>query len=81
MKTTVDLPDRLLEDAKEMASKQKTTIRALLEEGLRAVLKARSRPRPFKLRRATFLGQGLNPDVREGSWESLRDAIYEGRGA
>jgi hypothetical protein len=81
MKTTVDISDRLLNAAKKLASKQGTTVRALIEEGLRRVLSERAQPGGFKLRRATYKGKGLQPEVQEGSWQSIRDLIYEGHGA
>ena len=39
MKTTIELSDALFHSAKELASKSQTTMRALVEEGLRRVLK------------------------------------------
>ena len=61
--------------------REDTTVRALIEEGLRRVVKEHKGDRGFHLRKATFRGQGLRPEVGEGSWERLRDLIYEGRGA
>ena len=54
---------------------------ALVEEGLQRVLGQRKRPEPFRLRKASFRGEGLQPEVGEGSWERIRDRVYEGRGA
>lgn len=80
MKTTLDLPDHLLIQAKQEAVRRRTTLRALFEEGLRAVL-GKDRPaRPFKLRKATFRGRGLRPEVAAGSWAAIRKLSYEGRG-
>ena len=59
----------------------RNTLRALIEEGLRRILKRRQRRGDFRLRRATFRGNGLQPGVREGSWERIRDLVYEQRGA
>jgi hypothetical protein len=56
-------------------------LRALIEEGLRRVLERRQKHGRFRLRRASFRGNGLQPGVREGRWEPIRDRIYEGRGA
>jgi len=80
MKTTIDIADSLLEAAKARAAAEGTTLRALVEEGLRRVLEQRERQGPFQLRRASFAGRGLQPGVREGSWERIRELIYEGRG-
>ena len=81
MKTTVEIPDALLGEAKEMAGAERTTVRALIIEGLRRILLERKNRRAFKLRKATFQGQGLQPHVVGGSWERIRDLSYEGRGS
>ena len=80
MKTTVEIPDALLSAAKRTAAKEETTVRALIEEGLRKVLEERHASSRFVLRDASFGEGGLHPDVREGSWERVRDLAYEGRG-
>jgi hypothetical protein len=81
MKTTIEISDPLLEVARQVASQEKTTVRALVEEGLRKVIEERKQGVGFKLRRATFKGQGLQPQVAGASWEQLRELIYQGRGA
>lgn len=80
MKTTVEIPDSLLEQARSLAQKEGTTIRALVEEGLRKVVDER-RKRRFRLRDATFEGNGLQPQAAGMDWEQIRDTIYEGRGS
>ena len=45
------------------------------------MLGERKEGRAFRLRKATFNGEGLQPDVAEGSWDKLRDLAYKGRGA
>ena len=37
MKTTVEISDSLAEEAKRVAARERTTLRALIEAGLRAV--------------------------------------------
>ena len=81
MKTTVELPDPLLTAAKAAAAREKTTLRALIEEGLRLVLARRKARTKFRIRDASVDGAGLQPDIREGDWAVLRDRIYEGRGS
>ena len=44
MKTTVELPDALLMAAKKRAVEDRTTLRAILERGLRRELKERRHP-------------------------------------
>lgn len=80
MKTTVEIPDALAEEAKALARRERTTLRALIEAGLRHVLRERGRPGRFELRDASFGGRGLQPGLREGDWERIREAAYEGRG-
>ena len=80
MKTTIEIADALLEEAKTAAKRGRTTLRALVEDGLRRVLGERRTQKEFRLRKASFPGKGLQPEVGEGSWERIRDTIYEGRG-
>jgi hypothetical protein len=79
MKTTVDINDALLEEAKRRAEVERTTLRALIEEGLRRLLSEREGGEPFSLRRVTFGGQGVSPEAT--SWDEVRRRAYEGRGA
>jgi hypothetical protein len=81
MKTTVEISDVLLQEAKQVASAEETTLRELIEEGLRRSLDARKQRRPFRLRDASYKGKGLQPGVSLGTWERIRELIYEGRGA
>ncbi|MDX2168644.1 MAG: DUF2191 domain-containing protein [Deltaproteobacteria bacterium] len=81
MKTTVDIADALLSEARALAEREDTTLKALLDEGLRLLLKQRRQPVRFRLRRATFRGQGLQPEVANASWNRLRELAYEDRGS
>jgi len=81
MKTTIQIAEGLLVEAKGLASRENTTVRALVEEGLRRVLEERKKRRPFKLRDRSVKGRGLSPEFANGSWAKIRDAIYEGRGS
>lgn len=80
MKTTVEIPDALFAEAKRVAAEEGTTLRELVEAGLREVVQRRRRPRPFRLRDAGLGGRGLRPEFAGGDWARLRDAAYEGRG-
>jgi CRISPR/Cas system-associated protein Csm6 len=81
MKTTVEIPDALLEEARKLAAREGTTVRALVEAGLRRILAERKRTGAFRLRKASFKGDGLQPQVAGVSWEGIRDMAYQGRGA
>lgn len=81
MKTTVEISDALLDQARTIADRRGVTLRTLIEEGLRQVVKAGVRRPPFTLRDASFGGQGLDPAFADADWEAVRDAVYKGRGA
>jgi hypothetical protein len=80
MKTTIEISDPLLRDARKLAARQGITLRALVERGLRLVVAEGKPSAAFKLRRASFRGSGLRADLQGASWEKLRDLAYEGRG-
>jgi hypothetical protein len=81
MKTTVELPDALLREAKRVALREGTTVRALIERGLRSVVNGRRASTPFTLRRAAFRGDGLVGGRSLRDWETIRDLSYSERGA
>jgi hypothetical protein len=80
MKTTVDIADSLLGHARRVAAERGTTLRALVEEGLRRVLGEQRSRVGFRLRRATFRGNGLRAEVAGAGWDGVRRRAYEGRG-
>jgi hypothetical protein len=82
MKTTIDIADSLFKEVKQMASRQGITFRAVVETALRHVIEAeklRAR-RPFRLRKHSFRGRGLQAGLSEDDWEAIRNRAYEGRG-
>jgi hypothetical protein len=80
MKTTIEISDSLLEEAKKLAAKEGTTVRAFVEQGLRRVVAERKSRGNFKLRKATFKGKGLQQDMEGATWDRIRDTIYKGTG-
>ena len=78
MKTTIEISDAILERAKAVAAREGTTLRALVEDGLRQVLQNR-RAGTFQLRDASVDGNGLTPEFAGAGWDRIRDAIYDGR--
>ncbi|HEY7168345.1 MAG TPA: type II toxin-antitoxin system VapB family antitoxin [Candidatus Binatia bacterium] len=80
MKTTIEISDSLLSEAKKLAAKEGTTVRAYVEQGLRQVIADRKSRGSFKLRKASFKGKGLQEGIKDGSWEGIREMIYERHG-
>lgn len=81
MKTTIELSDKLLDEARKLAAAEGVPVRELVERGLRQVVaQARRPPAPFVLRQASFKGQGLRPELQGASWNRLRELAYDGRG-
>lgn len=81
MKTTIELSDAALDEARRVAAREGTSLRALIEEGLRRVLAdRRGRRAGFHLRDVSVDGEGLSPEFDGESWPTIRDAIYRERG-
>ncbi|MFZ5511167.1 MAG: type II toxin-antitoxin system VapB family antitoxin [Pseudomonadota bacterium] len=80
MKTTIEISDPLLQQARRLAAREGTTLRTLVETGLRKVIAEKKQQAGFRLRRASFKGEGLQPSARGVGWERLREMVYEGRG-
>ena len=81
MKTTLEISDPLLHEARKAAAREGVTLRALVERGLRRVVAEAKPGKPFELRRASFGGHGLQSDFDGASWDEFRDLAYRGRGA
>jgi hypothetical protein len=80
MKTTVEISDSLFEEARKVAHRDRTTLRVLVEEGLRKIISDRKRWKGFRLRKVTFKGNGLQSHLAGASWDQIRELSYEGRG-
>ena len=80
MKTTVHIPESLLKEARKIAGQEQTSIKALIEEGLRRTIDNRKQNRVFQLRKATFKGNGLQSDADGASWDRIRELSYGDRG-
>jgi len=80
MKTTIEISDSLLRDARKLAAREGTTLRALVERGLRQIVIGTKRSPAFRLRKASFGGRGLRPELRDAEWERLRDLAYGDQG-
>jgi len=77
MKTTVDIADDVLLRAKAFAEESETTLRRLIEEGLRRVLDQADSPESGQIDWVTFNGKGLQPEFLDKGWDSIRNAIYK----
>ena len=80
MKTTIEISDDLARKARAHATSEGTTLRALVERGLRQVLRADRKPHRFKVRDASVGGLGLQAEFQDADWQRIREAAYEGRG-
>jgi hypothetical protein len=81
MKTTIEIADDLFARAQQKARKEKTTLRALTERGLRWVLQEPQR-QPRRLSPlVTVRGKGLSNDFKQAGWDRIRDEIYRERGS
>jgi len=81
MKTTIQIPDSLFEEVRNLAHQENTTMKDIIEEGLRRIISERKRRSNFKLRKITFKGKGLQPHLAGTSWDQILQLSYEGRGA
>jgi len=54
MKTTVEISDSLLREARRLAAREGVTLRTLVERGLHRVIAETEHSSPFKRRRASF---------------------------
>jgi predicted nucleic acid-binding protein len=73
MKATIEIADDLFRRAQHVAREEKTTLRALTEQGLRLVLKEReTKAVEWKWTPVVVHGKGLNEQFRKGGWDKLR---------
>jgi hypothetical protein len=80
VKTTVELPDELLVAAKKRAAETRTTLRRLLERGLRRELETPmpGRRKPRKIRWVTAKG-GLPPGLDLSDRTAMQEWIQRER--
>lgn len=80
MRTTIDLPDPLFKQAKQLAERRGLTLRRFVEDALRRYIGEEKKRPPFKLQDASFRGDGLRSGLDWSDWERIRDLAYEGHG-
>jgi len=75
MKTTVEISDSLLLEAKQVARTRGMTLKNLIEQGLRSAIREGRQPKAkFQLRDGSFGGDGL---AINDSWPEIRKLIYD----
>jgi hypothetical protein len=81
MRTTVNLPDELVRRAKKIAAESRTTLTALIEEGLHeAIARRKRRSRGEPLRLSTYGAKGPLPGVDLDDSAALLDLMDDGAG-
>jgi hypothetical protein len=80
MKTTIEIADDLADAARHMAQQRGITLRAVIEEGIRLVIREQDSRPGFRLRDASVSGRGLQPEFAERDGHAIFDAAYAGRG-
>ncbi len=64
MKTTLELPDDLIERSRQIQRRDGITLKALVEEGLRLAIRKRAKPANFRFE-PVFGGRGWLTDEAE----------------
>jgi hypothetical protein len=78
MKTTIEIEDRLFERAKREAVRRKTTLRRLVEAGLRQELAKPAKQTSYRMKDKSVGGDGLLPGVGPHNWLELSERPWTG---
>lgn len=81
MKTTIELPDELIKQARRVARQEGASLRALVEEGLQRSLEARRQAVRRQFDFPSYGGSGLTDEFQSARWGQIRDEIYREHGA
>ncbi len=74
MKTTMEINDELLKRARAVSRRENTTLRGLVEQGLRQVLRGRRPGSPRKPRMHVFGGKtGFTEDFQPADWAAIKE--------
>lgn len=79
MKTSIEISDPILRRVRALAARERTTVRALVEAGLRLLLDERERSAGFRLRDASVGGKGLRDGLRYDDWAKILEMAHEDR--
>ena len=75
MKTTIQLDDQLLLEAKKYATQTGRTLKAVIEDALREALARTEATRSQRVPLETFKGRGVQPGVDLDDTSSLLDSM------
>jgi len=76
VKTTVDIAEDMLREAKLIAAREGTTLRALVEEGLRHVIDERAKQKTgFRMRDGSYGSGGGVPGIDPDDWMSIKHIV------
>jgi hypothetical protein len=75
MRTTLDINDRLMAEAKSLAARRGLSLKALVEEALRERLHARGDNPRAEVSLPTYAGNGLQPGVDLSDSAALLEAM------
>jgi len=81
MRTTLDLDDHLLKEAKRLAAERGTTLTAVMEDALRIVVRPVEKPKARKRRKLPTTGEpgaGFMPGVNLDSNAAMLELMDEG---
>jgi len=81
IKTTIEISDDLLRRSRIVAKREGSTLRTLVEDGLRLALKARKQRPSKQITFPVYGGSGMTEEFHDARWERIRDEIYRGHGS
>jgi Arc/MetJ family transcription regulator len=81
MKTTIEIQDDLMKAAKALARKRGTTLKSIVERGIRTTLKEEQQSSRYELADKSVKGTGLQADFQQATWADIRDAAYREHGS
>jgi hypothetical protein len=79
MKTTIEISDPLMGEARALAAERDQTVREIVEEGLRMVIEAKRHQKKFRVPDHSVSGKGLQPGLSYDDWGSVLELAYGSR--
>ncbi len=75
VRTTLELPEILIKQARDLARERGITLDTLAADALRGLIEAQVSPKPYKMPDTTFGGDGLVDELPDLNWERIRHLI------